>query len=751
VNDSALPEASSDASEPVYYQLDGKAPTWAEVLKLNKQGIAVISSAVLEDLPPYTEQPVHPQARGTSALVNLSLILILLLIPVLVLSSSAFAFGARRQTRTLAVMASLGATRGTLLKVNLASGVWLGLLAGGVGTSFGVLASFIVSPHIAKGNWTSWSSLPAWVNYPGFHVPWDQVILLAAASILIGVWASLLPALRASKVNILATLRGTRTESEIRVRNGVGALIWLLAGVGGIVVAVSLISAARLGFDRLDSNRQTLIYIGGLLALLSGFATLTGFIVGSGWVMRAIATVTARMGKTANYAGRDLIFNRSRYAPVLSSVLVVYFLGTLLLGFGFGPTYSTWSTAQKQLPLMPGQYISIQPLLGIENVQGRSDVTLEELLKYQPSSQRAESESRLIFNTGAFTDVTVINSTVDLAGLAPRSPEDGSWLPQLNTPSPVIEFNPNNICYHSALSPKSPEFWAAHSDQNEVTPADLNQPPGCLNALEPNRTMVVGGADDLRAILRKTDPVAEQVLASGGVVLFSRLYDFGGKSRLTWVSPQDYSWEGNYTTKNSTHTEQLTSYLVPDIASESFYFTAMISEEAASKFGIQAFPTNILANANGPISIEVSDQLQGSNVFLDSFPNQNLNPHIFAWVIVALAGLFSLSAISIALGLSQIEAKADKRTLAALGAPKPFRSGMVATQAFTLAIMGAVLGGITGIAVGVSVVNAITPAFAMVPWVQLFTLVVLIPVLAAFGFWVFSPRKLKFENRLALD
>jgi putative ABC transport system permease protein len=144
--------------------------------------------------------------------------------------------------------------------------------------------------------------------------------------------------------------------------------------------------------------------------------------------------------------------------------------------------------------------------------------------------------------------------------------------------------------------------------------------------------------------------------------------------------------------------------------------------------------------------------LNGKNVYLDySNGSGLLNPETFAWVIILIAALFSLASTGIALGLSQIEARSDKRTLSAIGAPRSFRARLVSIQALALTLTGSILGALTGLMLGAAMLNGMDSAMANFPWIQLAALVFGVPTVAAVGFWLLTPRSFKYEVRQALD
>jgi hypothetical protein len=284
-----------------------------------------------------------------------------------------------------------------------------------------------------------------------------------------------------------------------------------------------------------------------------------------------------------------------------------------------------------------------------------------------------------------------------------------------------------------------------------MTSSDMKEPAGCVGVEDPKRTIAVGDAKELNAILKGKNQAALDTLESGGVVLFNKIYDYAGKAKISWLKPSDYSWFGRKL-QNATKTVSLESYVVDQITSNSFHYGSMISRETAAKLGIEAYPMTVVANYTGDMPQAATDELNGRNIYL-SYANGTgvANPESFAWVVILLASLFSLASTGIALGLSQIEARTDKRTLSALGAPRSFRARLVSGQAFALTLTGSILGAGTGLMLGAAMLNGIDSAMAQFPWVQLAALVFGVPAIAALAFWLFTPRSLKYEVRQALD
>jgi putative ABC transport system permease protein len=106
----ALPGAllrSSAAEEvpPTFYLTGTRPVTWADVLRLNRQGLVVYSRAVVLDPPPRSEVPYFTRGfdigNGQETLITVlaaTLVVTLAVLEVVLLAGAAFAVGARRQS-----------------------------------------------------------------------------------------------------------------------------------------------------------------------------------------------------------------------------------------------------------------------------------------------------------------------------------------------------------------------------------------------------------------------------------------------------------------------------------------------------------------------------------------------------------------------------------------------------------------------------------------------------------------------------
>jgi lipoprotein-releasing system permease protein len=108
-----------------------------------------------------------------------------------------------QRTREIGILRAMGATRGTIQRIFLFKGFLMGLIGTGVGTALGLGISFLLKHY-------EFVKLPADVYYverlPVKVVPGD-VVLVAAAAVLIVLLATLYPARAAAKLDALDAIR----------------------------------------------------------------------------------------------------------------------------------------------------------------------------------------------------------------------------------------------------------------------------------------------------------------------------------------------------------------------------------------------------------------------------------------------------------------------------------------------------------------------------------------------------------------
>jgi predicted permease len=196
-------------------------------------------------LNPSERSDVVPVAALVMAIVG-----VVLLIACANVANLQLARGAARQ-KELGIRTSLGATRGRLVRQLLAESLLLSGIAGGVGLLF--------------ASWAG-SLLLAIVHPPGQSAlqisvapDWRVLLYALGASLLTGVAFGLLPALRVSRQNPVAALRGDAGNAEsgrghsrlrgVLIVSQVAASLFLLVTAGLLVRALVRAQSIDLGFD----------------------------------------------------------------------------------------------------------------------------------------------------------------------------------------------------------------------------------------------------------------------------------------------------------------------------------------------------------------------------------------------------------------------------------------------------------------------------------------------------------------------
>jgi hypothetical protein len=282
-------------------------------------------------------------------------------------------------------------------------------------------------------------------------------------------------------------------------------------------------------------------------------------------------------------------------------------------------------------------------------------------------------------------------------------------------------------------------------------------------------TFAVAGPEDLRLLLGgRVDSKAEAALNEGKAIVFSKGFLTDGKLQLQWhpsgldsfaIGEEIYEGELKYFPaqdvdgnlidfKKPSRVENIDA-VVSSAPNQLLNF--IIPPKTAQRLGIDYYPMTAIVNYEQALTLSqkdaLSESLQGSYV-LEEGPAFNLEG--IAWLLAALAGLFVLASTAIALGLSQIESRADHSTLWSIGASKLFRARVVSFQALTLSLLGTVAGSSVGFLL-IYVLSSSLQAEFQIPVPQTLFLVLGIPLIAAVGFLIGTPKRYKFNPRLALD
>ena len=260
------------------------------------------------DPPPSSEIPeeIRSTMGGGLDQATLSvavLVVAMALIEVVLLAGPAFAVGARRQSRSLALLAATGGTPKQARRVVLASAVVLGVTAAVLGAALGIGVAFALLPvlQLFSATW-----------FGPFQVPWLQLGGIAAFGLVSALLAAVVPAHIASRQDIVAVLAGRRGDRAPSLRSPILGLLLVGLGVVGAVAG-----AMRSGGEMLIAGSAIFSVLGMILlipVLLAGLSRVSG-----------------RLPLTLRYAVRDAARHRTRTVPAVAAVAATV-AGVVALG-----------------------------------------------------------------------------------------------------------------------------------------------------------------------------------------------------------------------------------------------------------------------------------------------------------------------------------------------------------------------------------------------------------------------------------
>lgn len=288
----------------------GDALVWADVRALNAHGALVSSRAVITDpppIPPELQQMGYDSGSGDYIAV-VALVIAMTLLEVVLLAGPAFAVGARRQARSLALMAACGGTPRQARRVVLASGAVLGAVAALVGAVLGVLLGLGVLPLVQRFS-------DAW--FGPVDIDLRVVAIVAVFGMLSAVLAAVAPAWLASRQDVVAVLAGRRGDAPPSARTPVFGAVVLVVGI-----ALSVFGAK--GSRSLGSEGSYAIAVGAIVAVI-------GMIFVVPLVVSGLARISGRLPLVPRYAARDAARHRTRTVPAIAAVAATV-AGVVALG-----------------------------------------------------------------------------------------------------------------------------------------------------------------------------------------------------------------------------------------------------------------------------------------------------------------------------------------------------------------------------------------------------------------------------------
>ena len=723
------------------YYLPDTVLNWNAVQDLNKEGAVVLSRSVLLNPPPPGDVTLQAPPGGAflPILAVAGIFGGFAAFEVILLAGAAFTVTARQQQRTLATIASVGATRSTLFRVLSASGVVLGALGGIIGIGLGIAGGAAFMALTNNGSST---------QYYGFHLPWLIMLAIVAFAVLIGWVSALMPARNASRFDIVSALRGARRPPVPRIRRPVAGLILLGLGVGvtlggGILLAV--LAEAGQGIP----GGHPLMWVPIAMLIAGPVLAQIGLILCAPLLLRIVARLMRRTGIGARLASQDAARNQGRSVPALAAIMTTIFVAVFAMAMVSSGEQS--SRAHYQYGSALG--VVSAPL----TYQEWSNKGPGETIRYGHPDAVAEA----IRSTVDVKDIRTLASVAEPQEVLHPTPDQKLSVTDAAKTYPLPVVPPKNLCPASPNSPdystkifddpSSPEAKAFRTDwrcEQSYTWGSFGIPH-----------IWVGDEGDLAMILGRAPSVdAKRALANGGAVSLYPAYIDNHQLSIAWWSASQLA-NGPITdsTERPARTETLDAVL--DQPEHPLYFGLFVTAKTADAIGLDYPDSLVMASTTTMPTDAQNDALTEAMINLPDNRNGRIyaqierGPSEFAapwvWGLLGLSGLIAIAAAAVAIGLARFDGRQDDATLSSLGAGRRVRRAFAFWQALVITGAGAVLGAAIGIVPALALsANADTP-FAP-PWLQIGLTAVALPLVIACGSWLLTTRSKVSARRVTI-
>jgi putative ABC transport system permease protein len=704
---------------------------WAQVQKLNAHGFVALSRDVFENPPPAA---THPAVSGGKSLDTWFMVAGLIvgfgLLEVMLLAGAAFAVGARAQERSLATVASVGSNRSTIFSIIAANGVVLGALGGIAGVGVGIGAGSVFMLLTDDGSATM---------YFGYHLWWPAMVGIAIFAMVIGWAGTLVPAIRASKLDVIVALRGARRRSIPSKRRPIIGVIAVLVGVSATLVGGILnIVLADQGYLEskgvLDGVLFAALLLGPIVAQL-------GLLLCSGLVLRVLARLLSNRGVAARLASRDAARNPGRSVPALAVIMITVFAAVFAMTMM--TSTETTNRANYEYSTMPGQ---VRLTLNYWDQETRTVSTFA-----KPDEFVAAARASMDVDTAL-----TLKSVPDARG--PVSPDSQLSQAEAAQLIPSLVIPPGNQCTAISAWDGPLTNQAARQAMKEMETDWRCQNPFVLSGINVSggRDHIMVGDDADLALVLGSEPTqaAKDALANGGAVSLYPEYLADDMVTISWWPAA--SWQESFKRDDRFGEgmgEAQKSVSINAVVNEAAYpvnFGIFISEQTAQKLALDYADSTVLASTT---SLPTDSQMDALNATIDTLirePGQywaevERGPaaasNALSWGLLALSALIAVCAAAVAIGLARFDGRRDQATLAAIGSSPRVQRGFGFWQAMMIAGTGAVLGTAIGLIPPIALTLPGSGTSFAAPWLPIVATAILLPLAIAGGSWLFPGRK----------
>lgn len=692
-------------------------PNLDELAEMNVAGFIVFARDLVLDPPAgarvYEFRSDTQQAWGM--VVTGSIVAAFTGYLVVLLAGAAFAVAARRQQRSLAVAASVGATRGDVFRVVVLQGTVLGLLGGVVGAAAGIglaaVAIAVFDEGAVNSFWGVW----------GFNIPWPLVVGIVVFAVVVGTISAIAPARSATRGDVLGALRGSRRPVRLNSRRPVWGLALVVTGVAlsiagalGTVVANTRVPVAY--DDPLRWISQLAIVVGPIVFQI-------GVLLAGHWIITMVARVVSKWGLSARIASRDAAANPSRVVPAFAAIAACVFLAS------FGLSAVSVSSAGSAR-----SYYWSAPLgAGIINVWGEGE-----------RANAAASEKAVQIAEAARADRVAVVS----------SPATPAWDEETD----------------DFADPDAPLYAVAGQAGDECR--DCGGP-----LMLANGSFAVVDPEHLEALVQKDLPGATVAAFEEGTAIVTDRWFVSPSNELEitqWTprsQEQYYASLEQIATRTDLTPEEIDAAVVdPDAVltlparfvegARQQSFGVLLSPAAAAELGIRLAPAYVIAmftevQADGVYDRMIADAENatladgGLSAWVERGP-QPADPWL--WLIAGATVALVIGAGAVCLGLARFERRPDDATLTAIGGSRGVRRRINAWQGAIIVGIGAIVGTIAGQIPmwGITQSTDYLRFWDDAPWMWLALLALGLPLLVTVVSWVVSPRHPDLTRRTAI-
>lgn len=716
-----LSDATMPSDQPAIFLVGEQPVTWATVQELNTQGLLVTSRQILLDPPARADVPFYADGNGNGGfrtsdfwffVMLLVVVVVLSGLEVTLLAGAAFAVGARRQARSLGLLAAAGASRRQVRAVVLAGGLVLGLVGAVVGVALGLVLAAVARPVLTS---------VADADFGHYDVRPLELVAIAVLGLVTGLLAAVIPARTAARQDPVVALTGRRGQVRTARKVPVIGVVITLVGVGCAALGSVLAVAFSTGFNPLNGTDTALV-----AGLIAGGAALAqiGLIITSPAIIGLAGRWSRRLPLAGRLALRDAARHRGRSAPAMAAVLTAVTGSTALLLY---VAALDAHDREAYLPSWPAMSGGVQLATYDYDRNGNETHTVSD-------------PARVV--------AAITPALPPFESLVVRSTNESCGSPGCAEGYAVPEIPPENECFLYSIVG---EPTAAQRDRADGDPL-CNEGQETIVSSQSNGTPV-GGPELVGPLTGQSrTPAGAEMLDRGGVVVFwSAPVRSDGTVVFDVVTAEE---DKAAVAAGRDPVSRQVTLPATYIKSTSAAAQIIYSPEAAAKLGLTTEPTTLFLRFD---QLPTTGQVEAAQKAMS-------DAGLTSWLsvergyvsgyglgllsLVVGAGLITFGAAGIATGLAQADARGDHATLAAVGAAPRLRRSLAAAQALSISGLGTALGVAAGFVPAVALIGAIPSLDLVIPWWQLVQVMVVVPVLAAVAAWLLTRSRVPLERRL---